>query len=92
MCSGQGPTIHSLLVIWLPDPSGRDATVTVVVTDRFNYSTARQKTVAAFKVPVALLRDDGAIEGKVAEALTSLSWDAMRTQARYDDVSLVIQG
>ena len=60
------------------------------ITDRFNYSTAMQKTVAAFKVAPALLHDDAAIEARVTEALASLSWDAMRTQARYNGVSLVI--
>jgi hypothetical protein len=57
-----------------------DATVTVVVTDRFRYSAARQKTVAAFKVASALLHNDAAIEAKIADADAG---GAQRRQPRH---------
>jgi hypothetical protein len=74
--------IHSLLVIGLPNPDQQSSSsVTVFVTDRFNYSFARQRSAAAFTVSTDVLRDDAAMESRVAEALASLTWGRMRQQA-----------
>jgi hypothetical protein len=88
--------IHSLLVFGLPGgltgpPGGlitgeqNDATVTVFVTDRFRYSSAPLQAAAAFTVPPDILHDDAAVEALVARALSSLSWEGMRSQAEGVD-------
>ena len=87
--------IHSMLIVGLPhrvrQASGPSssvrtssglATVTVIVTDRFKYSTAPLKTAAAFTIAVDSLHDDAVVEQRIAEALSSLSWESMLLQGR----------
>ena len=78
--------IHSLLVIGIlpmrdTEDDGANATVTVIVTDRFKFSTAAKRAAATFMLPAGLLHDDAEVEARVAESLASLSWESMLLQS-----------
>jgi hypothetical protein len=74
--------IHSILVFGLVrEDDAKIATVTVFVTDRFNYSNGPQQSASVFMMPSNLLDNDDEVQVRIAKVLSSLRWDVMKCQA-----------